>query len=134
MTDETELDATSASTGPQDDGWFDPQSTTFGDRLAGAREASSLSQGELAKRLGVRMQTLRAWENDLSEPRANRVQMLSGLLNVSLVWLLTGEGDGPAPGSATADIVHEVRRLRHDAVRLSERLAVLEGRLRGTES
>ena len=132
MPDDTDL-TTQDGPEPGDGDWFDPGSTTFGDRLAGAREASGLGQVELARRLGVRVQTLRAWENDLSEPRANRVQMLAGLLNVSLVWLLSGEGEGPAPAAAATDLVHEVRRLRHDAVKLAERLAVLEGRLRGPE-
>ena len=29
-----------------------------------------------------------------SEPRANRLSMLAGLLGVSVMWLLHGEGDG----------------------------------------
>lgn len=27
-------------------------------------------------------------------PRANRIQMLAGLLNVSMVWLVSGKGNG----------------------------------------
>ena len=71
-------------------GWYDPEATTFGDRMTGAREASGLSQSELAKRLGVKVKTIRAWENDQSEPRANKLQMLAGLLGVSIMWLLSG--------------------------------------------
>ena len=83
--------------------WYDPETTTFGDRLSGAREAAGMSQAALARRLGVKATTLRSWEEDRAEPRANRVQMLSGLLNVSLVWLLTGEGDGvPTDGEDEA--------------------------------
>jgi ribosome-binding protein aMBF1 (putative translation factor) len=68
-------------------GWYDADTTTFGDRMTGAREAAGLSQAELAKRLGVKVKTIRAWENDRSEPRANRLQMLAGILGVSIMWL-----------------------------------------------
>ncbi len=56
-----------------------------------------MTQGQLARRLGVKKETVAAWENDLSEPRANKLSMMAGLLNVSIIWLLTGEGEG-APG------------------------------------
>jgi len=74
--------------------WFGPNMATFGDRVAGAREAAGMSQSQLARRLGVKKSTLSAWEQDLSEPRANKLSMMAGLVNVSIMWLLTGEGDG----------------------------------------
>ena len=77
------------------DGWFDPDATTFGDRVAGARERAGMTQAEMAKRLGVKLKTLKGWEDDLSEPRANKLSMMAGLLNVSLLWLLSGEGEAP---------------------------------------
>src|SRR6056297_2998226 len=46
------------------DSWFDPDATTFGDRVAGARERAGMTQGDLAKRLGVKLKTLKAWEGD----------------------------------------------------------------------
>ncbi len=117
--------------------WFAPETSTFGDRLAGAREAASMSQSQLARRLGVKVSTIRNWEDDLSEPRANKLQLLSGLLNVSLTWLLTAEGEGleaPAPESPMSEdlsaVLTEMRQLRGDIVRTSERLAILEKRLR----
>ncbi len=89
--------------------WFDPKATTFGDRVAGAREQAGMSQTELSKRLGIKVATLKSWEDDFSEPRANKLSMMAGLLNVSLPWLLTSEGDGPlGPG--------EARTLSQDAV------------------
>ena len=113
------------------DDWYDPETTTFGDRLTGARESAGLEVEELAKRLGVKPKTIRAWEDDRSEPRANRTTMLAGLLNVSLVWLMTGKGDGPraAAKPAGGDLLAEIKLLRRDAVRLSERLGLLEARL-----
>ncbi len=80
--------------------WYSGDHATFGDRLTAAREAQGLSQAQLARRLGVKLKTVQAWENDSSEPRANKLQMVAGLLNVSIRWLLTGEGDGvPEPAT-----------------------------------
>lgn len=116
------------------DDWYDPEITTFGDRLAGAREAAGLNQAELARRLGVKVKTLRAWEDNMSEPRANRLTILCGLLDVSLVWLMTGEGDGSAAPTVRDDedgrLLEEVGALRGEATALSERLGLLESRLR----
>ena len=74
--------------------WYGADAATFGDRLAGAREAAGMTQSQLARRLGVKKATIAAWENDLSEPRANRLSMMAGMINVSIMWLLTGEGEG----------------------------------------
>lgn len=116
--------------------WFAADVATFGDRLAGAREAAGLTQEEMAQRLGVRLTTVQAWEEDMAEPRGNRLQMLAGMLNVSLTWLLTAEGDGldapTADGGASrgaADALAELRRLRARAAGLAEDLARVEKQL-----
>ncbi len=124
----------------QHDDWFGPDAATFGDRVAGAREDAGMSQAELAKRLGVKKSTLNAWEQDLSEPRANKLQMMAGMLNVSIMWLLTGEGDGTsAPDDETAaeepsvDLGYALRELqdiRAEMRATAERAARLEKRLR----
>ncbi len=111
---------------------------TFGDRLALARESQNLTQEHLAKRLGLRVQTTRNWEFDRSEPRANRLQMIAGFLNVSMIWLLTGEGEGgPALHGAgktvsaeLAVVLGEIRDIRLSNVKANDRLAKLERRLR----
>lgn len=125
----------------QDENWFGDESATFGDRLAAAREAAALTQGQLAARVGVRLKTLENWEADRSEPRANRLQMLAGVLNVSIVWLLTGEGEGglaaveqPAEDEETLGLVAEMREIRLAHRRLLDRMARLEKRLRRYET
>ncbi|PRX37794.1 Helix-turn-helix [Meinhardsimonia xiamenensis] len=118
--------------------WYSNDIATFGDRLAAAREAAGLTQAELARRLGVKLKTLQRWENDLAEPRANKLQMLAGLLNVSIIWLLTGEGEGVTPpGDDSAampedlpDLLAEIRSLRAELSRTAERLGRAEKRLR----
>lgn len=74
--------------------WHSDDVAVFGDRLAAARAAAGLSQDGLAQKPGVRDSTLRAWESDKIEPRANRLQMLARMLNASVRGLKTGEGDG----------------------------------------
>lgn len=119
---------------PQD-GYYTEDTATFGDRVAAARDVLSLTQAQLANRLGIRDKTLADWENDRSEPRANRLQMLAGVLNVSMIWLMTGEGEGVDPGDADActdrrDLILELRSIREESMRLSSRMARLEKHLR----
>lgn len=120
------------------EGWYSNDSATFGDRVAAAREALGMTQKALAARLGVAIKTIEKWEDDLSEPRANKLQMLAGVLNVSMPWLLMGEGPGldePSGGEAVAevgDILTEMRQLRGTLIQTGERLAVLEKRLKTT--
>ena len=130
------VESAAAGTEPED---FDRSEdvSTFGDRLARAREFSGMTQAQLARRLGVKATTIRNWEDDRSEPRANRLQMLSGMLNVSLSWLLSGRGEGPTSPEDDAalsgdinDMLIEMRGLRGDIVRAGDRLAQLEKRLR----
>lgn len=84
-------------------GYFDDASATLGDRIAAARGSTGLTQSGLAARLGVSAKVVSGWENDRSEPRANRLAMLSGMLGVSVAWLLTGMGDGvPEPDAGAA--------------------------------
>ncbi len=118
--------------------WFSDEAATFGDRVAAARRALGLSQERLARKLGVKLRTLANWENDMAEPRANRLQMLAGVLNVSIVWLLTGEGEGVAdpwaapvapPAEGVAELVADIRAIRTRQRQLDARLARLERRL-----
>ncbi len=117
--------------------WYAADVATFGDRLTGAREAAGLTQEDLAQRLGVRLTTVQAWEEDLVEPRGNRLQMLAGMLNISLTWLMVAEGDGLAepsgrpalrPGAEVA--LAELRQLQTRAATLAGDLDRVERRLR----
>ena len=117
--------------------WYGPDAATFGDRVAAARETAGMDHASLAVRLGIRETTLRKWEDDVSEPRANRLSMLAGVLNVSMRWLITGEGEGidapdaaaPAPAELS-DILAEMRTLRTEMHAKAEAMGRLEKRLR----
>ena len=116
--------------------WYSAETATFVD-VACRREAAGLDQKTLASKLGVRTGVLADWENDLKEPRSNRLQMVAGLVGVSITWLLTGEGEGiDAPVEAqqtppeVADMLAELRKLRGEVAQTGEKLGRLEKRLR----
>jgi len=117
-----------------DENWYSDENATFGDRVAAAREAQGLSPKSLANKMGVGLKTVEKWENDLSEPRANKLQMMSGVLNVSLPWLLTGEGVGvDVPVEAANDMTElmtEMRVLRTQLGQAADRIGILEKRLK----
>ena len=117
--------------------WYGPDRATFGDRLVAAREKANLSQQDLAKRLGVKNSTIKSWENDNSEPRANRLSMLAGLLNVSITWLISAEGSGvEAPEKSDEmsndllDALKELTALRVNLLKNIDRINNIEKKLR----
>ncbi|WP_323784909.1 helix-turn-helix transcriptional regulator [Thalassovita sp.] len=117
--------------------WYGPESATFGDRVAAAREQAGMDQKKLAKRLGVKLKTLQDWEYDLSEPRANKLSMMAGLLNVSIPWLLMGQGEGVEdPGDPAtldpdvAELLTELRDLKVQISSAADRLGKMEKQLR----
>ncbi len=121
----------------RDNGWLDADTATFGDRLAVAREAAGLTQTALASKIGVKLPVIAGWEEDRNYPRANRLQMLSGLLGVSITWLLTGDGEGPDASEdeeilsdEVLDLLARVRALRGEISQIGDNLARVEKRLR----
>ena len=117
--------------------WYGPETANFVDRISGARQASGLTQTELAKGLGIKLLTLKGWEQDLSEPRANKLSMMAGLLNVSVMWLLSGEGNGVDQPDTEFEvekdineILLEMRELKNVLKISSDRLGRLEKRFR----
>jgi len=68
---------------------------TIGGRISLARDARDISVEEASHILGVEPATWSAWENDRAEPRSNRIDMMAGVLQVSVTWLLSGQGAGP---------------------------------------
>jgi transcriptional regulator with XRE-family HTH domain len=118
---------------------YSEDAATFGDRLALARDRQGLTQATLARRLGLKVQTVANWEADRAEPRANKLQMLAGFLNVSMIWLMTGQGAGAPTGGVTTsedapvhltEALAELRDLRVLNNQVTDRMARLEKRLR----
>ncbi|MBO6867330.1 MAG: helix-turn-helix domain-containing protein [Pseudomonadota bacterium] len=119
------------------DDWYGPETATFGDRIAAARDAAGMTPEQFARRIGVKLKTLQNWEADISEPRANKLSMISGLLNVSIGWLLMGEGDGveapldeTAPSADVKAVLQDMRDLQVEIKSMAGRMSRLEKRLR----
>ncbi|MEM0976161.1 MAG: helix-turn-helix transcriptional regulator [Pseudomonadota bacterium] len=109
---------------------------TFGDRLEAARQAKGLSIDSFAEKLGIGADVVEAWENNMKLPRANRMQMMSGLLNVSLVWLLNGDDNGTFHvadnydrSEGVNDTLGELAQMRSTLQHVLDRIDALEERL-----
>lgn len=57
-------------------------------RLRELRNESSLTQNELASRLGVSGQTILNWENGIYEPKISQLIQLADLFNVTVDYLI----------------------------------------------
>ncbi|MEE4012231.1 helix-turn-helix domain-containing protein [Roseibium sp. FZY0029] len=109
---------------------------TLGERICKARDASSLSTAQLARRLGIKTSTLQSWESDRSEPRSNKLVLLAGVLNVSPTWLLVGRGTPPfSETTSTTSDLDSMRvaldRVQRQAQALADEIAALQDRLDG---
>lgn len=115
---------------------FDELSDTLGDRVLAARVAKGLTVAELAAQVGVDAGTVESWEANSSEPRATRMQMIAGLLDVSVIWLMCGEDNGttnvrdqllgtPIP----PEVLDELRAVKETLRTALDRVEAIEARL-----
>jgi transcriptional regulator with XRE-family HTH domain len=135
--DEGAAGSAGASTAETATDWYSDDIATLGDRLEAAREAAHMSIEDLSERVGVQQILLEGWEQDMSEPSTTFLPRLAGILNVSLTWLLIGEGEGlDAPVGADAapqdmtPLLAELRSLRINMRQQSDQLGKLEKKLR----
>ena len=64
---------------------------SIGERIIELRRAASLSQGQLAERMGVTRQAVSKWENDISTPDPLRLIQLADALNTDSEYLASGK-------------------------------------------
>lgn len=64
----------------------------FDTRLRTAMERAGINQSELARRLGIRPQSVQGWVSGESEPRRHRIDQIARVLEVSPRWLRAGGG------------------------------------------
>ena len=96
-----------------------------------ARETSGLSVDQVVKRLGVRATTYEAWEADRSEPRANKLVALAGILNISPPYLLSGLGKQPSKSGLPE---RQIRQLTAQIEKLEQNLKTATASLRKIKS
>ncbi len=66
--------------------------STLGNRIKQAREFKGLTQIELSEMIGIKQQSLQSAEcGDTAMPR--KIKQIAEVLEVSLSWLVTGDGD-----------------------------------------
>ena len=91
------------------------QRTTFGDRLAAAREAAGLTQVQLAHKLGTTQRVITYWERGTVALRADQLRSLADALGVSTDYLLGRENGSKTRGGP----VGKMRQIFEEASRLS---------------
>ena len=96
-------------------------SDTLGNRIEQARASKGYSVAQLSHRLGIKPTTLRSWEADGSEPRANKLLMLAGVLGISSRWLLEG-ADDDAPTHYPSGETSELQQKLEQAFAMHQRL------------
>ena len=114
-----------------EDGYNGHEEAALGARIRDAREQSGMTQIQLAQRLGVEPNSLRAWESGTREPRANRLTTLAGMLDVTVPWLLDGRGEGGpgVPAPTIDDLRGDVERLAVQVSDLTQSVEALKSRL-----
>ena len=61
---------------------------TLGEKLKEARKQARLSQEQFSEKLGVSRSVVAKWETDNGIPDVDNLKVISGLLNVSIDYLL----------------------------------------------
>ena len=81
-----------------------------GKKIELLREDGGMSQGELAKVLGVTRQTVSKWEADVCRPKANVLQAICGVFGVDMSYF-TGEEDlTPQQICTLGEFIRKLRR------------------------
>lgn len=65
---------------------------TFGMRLGDVREGLGLTKSAMAKSLGIAPSTWSSYENDITFPSQDTIDLFCQLYNVNIGWLMTNEG------------------------------------------
>ena len=99
---------------------------TTGSRIKHMRDQLDLTPQKLAGRIGVQRRTLESWEKDQLEPRGEVLMRLAGVLQVPMVWLITGDRPQESrEGGQTPERVKVTQRLDRALAMQKELAAVL---------
>ena len=67
---------------------------TLAERIRWRREQLGLTQEDIARHFGITRNAVQQWEAGKTAPRGGRLRGLAGVLQRSVQWLVTGEGEG----------------------------------------
>ena len=97
----------------------------LGARIQEARKAMGLSVRQLATRMSVKPSSVEKWEQGQTQPRANKLLMLAGVLGVPVLWLLDGEGETGGGQEARALCASAAAQKLERAMAMQSELAAL---------
>jgi len=86
----------------------------IGERITALRKERSISQAELAGKLGVSRQAVSKWEQGSSSPDTAKLIQLAELLGTDVEYLATGTS--PEPKSVVLNVVETVERVEEKVV------------------
>lgn len=96
----------------------------LGIRIQDSRTNKGLSVSQLASRIGVKTETVKRWESGETDPRPNKLDQLSGILGVPMIWLLAGE-DSHIPATPNLPEFSETQQLEEKINRAEEMISDL---------
>ena len=94
-------------------------SMSIGERILTLRKTKSISQGDLAKQLGVSRQAVSKWENDQSSPDTLNLIKLADLLETEVSYLATGRSEIKPPPPIVINLLSKVEHVPPPPVRSS---------------
>ena len=84
---------------------------SIGERIGDLRKAKNLSQGELARMLGVSRQAVSKWENDTASPDTQNLLRLADVLDTEIVYLATGNHPVYLPPPVVVNVTEKVDKV-----------------------
>lgn len=74
---------------------------SLGSRIKAARMNAGYTQAQVAKQFGLKQAAVSQWENDVTDPGADRIARLAALFDVSADYLTLGQGPLNRPAART---------------------------------
>lgn len=86
-------------------------SSDFPKKLRRLREEKGLSQGQVAKKIGIESQRISKYERGVLYPTTEIMLRLVGIFDISLDYLLRGQKDADPHSIKNKDLFERIKRL-----------------------
>lgn len=70
---------------------------SFGEKIKSARKSKSLTQRQLADKIGAAHNSISDWENDKNKPDPDTIELLCGVLEITPNYLLASSSEDFSP-------------------------------------